>query len=86
MKSTLDQLTSSERKALVLFYDTEAYKALKRLCELEIAGLGKDALGSTDHNQTRWLGGEANMAAKIPKIVRELFKESVSNEEKKQKG
>ena len=86
MKSTVEQLTSAERKALVLFYDTPAYNALKHLCQLEIDGLGKDALASQDHNQTRWLGGEANMAAKIPKIVRQLYKESEDNKEKQQKS
>ncbi len=86
MKSTVEQLTPDERKALVLFYDTKAYEAFKRLCELEIEGLGKDALGSTEHSQTRWFGGQANMAAKLPKLIRELHKESEANKEKQKKS
>lgn len=76
MKSTLEQLSASKKQALALFYDTEAYKALKELCELEIDGLGKDALGSPSHEQTKWFGGQASMAAKIPKIIKELYIES----------
>lgn len=34
-KSTLDFLTSAERTALALWYDTESYKAFKKLLQLE---------------------------------------------------
>ncbi len=80
MKSTIEQLSASERKALAHFYNTAAYKALKHLCELGIIGLGKDALGSQSHDDTRWYGGQANMAAKIPKAVRSIYEESEKNE------
>jgi hypothetical protein len=76
MKSTLEDLSASEKNALALFYDSAAYKALRHLCQAEIEGLGKDALLSQSHEHTRWLGGQADMAAKILKIIRELYKES----------
>lgn len=82
MKSTVEQLSPAERAALVHFYDTEAYKALKKLCQLEIDGLGKDALGSPDHEQTRYYSGQASMAAKLPKVIRQLYQEAEENKQK----
>lgn len=72
MKSTIDQLTPKDRIALAHWYGTESYNALKKLLRLEIEGLGKDALGSPNHEQTKYFAGEAAMAAKIPKIVKQL--------------
>ena len=74
MRSSLDRLTPKQKEDLAHFYSSEAYKALYILCKYEIGGLGKDALASTDHAQTRFYAGQANMAAKIPKIIRELYK------------
>ena len=74
MKSSLDRLTPKQKEDLALFYDSDAYNALQALCRYEIEGLGKDALDSPDHDQTRFYSGQANMAAKIPKIIRELYK------------
>lgn len=84
MKSTLDQLSPAEIKALVLWYDTESYHALKRLCQLEIDGLGKDALGSQKHEDTRYYSGQASMAAKLPKSIKKLY--DLNQENKKQKN
>ncbi len=85
MKSTLEQLTPKEREALVHFYGTATYDALKHLCRLEIEGLGKDALGSPSHEQTRYFAGQANMAAKLTKVIKSLYEESKKNEELKKK-
>lgn len=74
MKSSVDRLSVSEREALANFYDTDAYKALKKLCQFEIEGLGKDALGSQTHEQTRYYSGQASMAVKIPKIIKAMGK------------
>ena len=76
MRSSVEQLTPSERKALILWYDTEAFKAFKQFCKLEIEGLGKDALDSPSHDMTRFYSGQANMAAKMPKMIRALYEES----------
>ena len=79
MKSTVEQLSPAERKALALWYDTESYKAHKKLCKLEIEGLGKDALGSQSHDETRFYSGQASMAAKLPKIVKNIYEDSVKD-------
>lgn len=82
MKSTLEELTAAEKKALAHFYGTSAYDVLKKLCHLEIEGLGKDALGSPNHEQTKFYSGQAVMAAKLPKLIRELHKETEKNRKK----
>lgn len=83
--STLEQLSPAYRKALATLYETDAYKAIKQLCELEINGLGKDALGSQSHDMTRFYAGQAYMAAKLPRSIKQLHKEAQENEAAKQK-
>lgn len=83
MKSTVEQLTSKERTALINWYDSESYQALKHLAQLEIAGLGDDALNSPSHEQTKFYSGQAVMAAKLIRIVQQLYKEHLKNKEKK---
>lgn len=77
MKSTIEQLTPKDRVALAHWYGTESFNALKKLLQFEIDGLGKDALASLDHEQTRFLSGQASMAVKIPKIVKQLSEQKV---------
>lgn len=85
MKSTVEQLSTKEAEALARFYDTDAFNALSKLCKLEIAGLGKDALASPNHEQTKFYSGQAAMAAKLIKIIRALYKEREKNAELKKK-
>lgn len=82
MKSSLEKLSPGERNALVHWYDTESYKAFKRLCQFEIEGLGKDALGAQSFEQVKLISGQASMAAKLPKIIRAMFQESEDNKKK----
>ncbi|CAB4176478.1 hypothetical protein UFOVP1522_49 [uncultured Caudovirales phage] len=86
MKSTLDRLAPKQKTALVNFYGTDAYEALKQLCKYEVEGLGKDALGSTSHEQTKLYSGQAMMAVKLPKIIKQLYEESKKNEALTKKG
>lgn len=77
MRSTIEQLGPKDRKTLAHWYGTESFIALKKLLQLEIDGLAKDALASIDHEQTRFLSGQASMAVKIPKIVKQLSEQKV---------
>lgn len=81
MKSTVDLLTKKEKEALALWYETPSFMALKKLCELEIEGLGKDALGSPSHEATKYYAGQADMAAKLIKVVGGIYKENVKHKE-----
>lgn len=69
LKSTLEQLTPKEREALATIYDMDGFKSLKKLCELEIIALGKDALEAPTMEQKEIFHGKAMMAAHIPKTI-----------------
>ena len=75
MKSTLDRLSDNEKEALAHLYELPGFKALVKVCKLEIEGLALDALTSANHETTKFLNGQAVMAEKLPKIVRELYRE-----------
>ncbi len=75
MKSTLDKLSDNEKEALAHLYELPGFKALVKVCRLEIEGLAYDALVSPNLETTKYLNGQAVMAEKLPKIVRELYKE-----------
>jgi hypothetical protein len=82
MKSTVELLSDKHRMALARFYGTEAHEALKALAKLEIVGLGKDALSSPNHEQTKWYSGQATMATKLLKMVKMLHDDSEANKKK----
>lgn len=75
LKSTLEQLTPKEREALASIYDNEkGFKAFKKLCELEIIELGKDALQATNMEQKEIFHGKAMMAQRLPKLIIDEWK------------
>lgn len=75
MKSTLDSLTPNDKEALAHLYELPGYKALVKLCNLEIKGLAADCLASQNMEMVKYLSGQATMAAKLPKLIRQLYKE-----------
>lgn len=76
MKTTVELLTSNERAALALFFGTDAYAAFKHLCQLEINGIAKDALGAGNMEAVNFCRGQAAMAKKLPLIVRDIYQET----------
>lgn len=75
MKSTLDQLSSKEKAALALLYGTDAFLALRKICQLEINGVAKDALEATVIEQVHYAKGQAAMAKKVIRLVELIYKE-----------
>lgn len=76
MKSTLEQLSAGERKALALFYDTDAFKALRKLVDVERLELAKDHVDQTDIMQVRYLSGQASSLKKLILTLGENHKQS----------
>lgn len=74
MKSTLDKLSSKEREALARLYETDGYAALKRLHQLEIAGLGQDALVASSMEAKEFLHGRAHQSKVLVELIREAYK------------
>lgn len=76
MKSTVEQLSPKDKKALALFYETDAYSALKHFAELEITALGVDALIQTEITQVHYLRGRASWANELCILIRKISKET----------
>lgn len=76
MKSTVEQLSKSERDALALFKDSEADKALRKLIDIERLELAKDHVDQTDILNVRYLSGGANSLKKLVNTLNEIGKQS----------
>lgn len=75
MKSIVEQLSGKERDALALFYGTDAFAAFKKICQLEINGLGKDALAANTMDQVNFFKGRASMAKELYKLIEATYKD-----------
>lgn len=75
MKSTLERLTAADREALARLYDTEGYRVLKKVHNLELVGLGKDALGATEIDQVKFLAGRAHQSKVTLEMIRTVYKQ-----------
>lgn len=88
MKSTVEQLTTQERTALALFYDTPAYKAIKRLLELERLNIATKLLLLNPSIEGHFISkhqGRAEMAKDINLMIRDNYREHIRTEESNQK-
>jgi hypothetical protein len=65
MKSTLEKLSKADKQALAHFYDTDSYKALRRLVDLERIELAKDHVDQTDMMLVRYLSGQIQGLKKL---------------------
>lgn len=74
MKSTVEQLTPKDRKLLALFYETDTYASLKRLCELERVQLAKDAIDLRDIADVRYYSGQAASLKKLFGTLKDNYK------------
>jgi len=65
VKSTLEELTKNERDALARLYETDSYKALVKLIQLERLEIAKDHLDQSDILMVRYLSGQASGLKKL---------------------
>lgn len=93
MKSTVEQLTTQERTALALWYDSQTYKALRKLLELERANTATKLLllnPNTEHHFISKHQGRAEMCKDLHQLLKSNYQEYVrteeSNKKKKAKG
>jgi len=75
MKSTVEQLSKSEREALALFKDSAADKALRRLVDIERLELAKDHVDQVDILVVRYLSGGANSLKKLVVTLNDIAKQ-----------
>ena len=76
MKSTQDSLSHKEKEALALFYDTDAYRALVHIRDIEVSGLGADAILSDTQERTNYIRGQVVWANNLIKMIEDLYKQS----------
>lgn len=68
-------MSHKDREALARLYGTDGFKALEKFCELDVLGLGRDALVATDMNRVSFLKGEAYILEHLPQLIHQLYKE-----------
>ncbi len=76
MRSTLEQLSEKERKALANFYGTDAEKALRKLIDLERLNLAKDHVDQVDILQVRYLSGAAHSLKQLVFTLKTNYKDN----------
>ena len=75
MKSPIQQLSVSEREALASLYDTEYFRVLRKLIDIERIELAKDHVDQTDILQIRYLSGQTASLKKLVGTIRSNFKD-----------
>ena len=88
MKSTVEQLTTAERTALALYYDTPAYRALKHLLELERVNTATKLLLLNPETEGHFISkhqGRAEGFKDLNLLIRDNYKEYIRTEESNQK-
>lgn len=92
-KSTVDELTTQERTALALWYDTPSFKAFKKLLDLERVNISTKLLLLDPYTEAVFVArhqGRADFAKSINLVLKENYQTYVrteeSNNKKKSKG
>lgn len=76
MKSTVEQLSGAERKALAHLYDTPAYSALKKLLEFERLNSATKCLSAGSFEEVKYLQGQESALKGLHLTIKQLHKES----------
>lgn len=72
-KSSIEQLSAKERELLARLYETDHYKVLIRLIEIERLELAKDHVDETDISTIRYLSGQARGLKKLVGTIRDNY-------------
>lgn len=80
MKRTVDKLTDKQRLALVDLYEADAYKAVKRLLELEREELARKCL-TVEPAKLSYIQGQANALKQIHLVIKDLYNKSQEGKE-----
>lgn len=83
MKSPVDQLSYKEKQLLSQFYETDTYKALRHLIDMERLELAKSHVGQTDILQVRYLSGQTESLKKLVGTLQFISKDSFSDKKTK---
>lgn len=74
MKSIVHRLTPKDKKALALFYDTDAYVALSKLIKAMTTNAAGLSLTATDWEAVKLLQGQAFSLKELKRLIEEVYK------------
>ena len=80
VKSPVDRLTAEEKAVLSQFYDSEAFKVLRKLIDIERMELAKDHVNQVDILNVRYLSGQTTALKKLVETLRDLHKKVEKDE------
>lgn len=72
----MTELSPKERQALAHFYDTEAYKALMKLIELEKLAYAQQHVGIQEIGQVRYLTGKVGALNELIITLKAIYKKT----------
>lgn len=75
LASSLEKLSPKEREALARWYDSDSWKALRHLVDVERMMLAKDHVDQIDIMQIRYLSGQANGLKKLILTLAKNYKD-----------
>lgn len=74
MKSIVHRLTPKDKRALALFYETDAYLALNKLMKVMIANAAKHCLSAPDFLVVKDLQGQERSLKELKNVLEEIYK------------
>lgn len=74
MRSIIHRLTPKDKKALALFYETDAYSALIKLTNIMIANAAKHCLSAPDFLVVKDLQGQERSLKELKNLLDENYK------------
>lgn len=74
MRSIVHRLTPKDKKALALFYETDAYLALMKLIKAMTANAATHSLAATDWEAVKLLQGQAFSLKELKRLLEEINK------------
>lgn len=74
MRSIVHRLTPKDKKALALFYETDAYLALMKLIKAMTANAATHSLTATDWEAVKLLQGQAFSLKELKRLLEEINK------------
>lgn len=74
MKSIVHRLTPKDKKALALFYETDAHSAMNKLVKVMTANAAALSLTASDWEAVKLLQGQAFSLKELMRLLEEIYK------------
>lgn len=85
MRSIANRLTPKDKKALALFYQTDAQRALSKLMKMMVGNAAKHCLSAPDFMVVKHLQGQEFSLRELDKLLKEVYDADVKVVPKKKR-